>query len=153
MSLGRTDLPPIVCTWKLISCQFRKDDGDVVYPFGEHPGGSLIYTDSGQFSIQVMRTDRPHFASGDQMTGTPDEIEKNYKGTVSYFGAYEFNKEQGFVVHNVKGSLFPNWEGQAQKRFFEITENRLKLFTPPTIWGEGEEIVGELVWEKVDSSI
>jgi len=53
------------------------------------------------------------------------------------------------VVHQVEGSLFPNWEGQGQKRYVELSGHRLKLTTPPTLWGGGEEIVGMIEWERI----
>jgi len=82
--------------------------------------------------------------------GTPEEIKANYEGVISYFGPYEFDAEEGFVLHHVEGSLFPNWEGQAQKRFFELSGNRLTLSTPPTLWGGGGEIVAVLTWERIE---
>jgi len=139
---------PIIGAWKLISFQIKKENG-VVYPFGKNAQGSLIYTESGRVSAQVMRPDRPQFASGDQMKGTKEEIKLNFEGFVSYYGSYEFDRKKGLVIHYMEGSLFPNWEGQRQKRFFELSGNRLKLSTPPTLWGGGEA-VGVLIWERIE---
>ena len=151
MEQNRTESPiPIIGEWKLVSFQIQEDNGDVIYPFGEDAQGSIIYTESGRFSAQLMRTDRPRFASGDQMKGTVEETEANYKGFISYYGPYEFDREGGFVVHHVEGSLFPNWEGQGQKRFFELSGNRLKLSTPPMLWGGGGEIVAVLLWKRME---
>ena len=139
---------PIIGAWKLISFEIQQPNGEVVYPFGENAQGSIIYTESRRFSVQVMRPERPQFTSGDQMKGTAEEIEASYKGCISYYGPYEFDSENGFIVHHVEGSLFPNWEGQAQKRFCELSGNRLKLSTPPTLWGGGE-VVAVLLWERI----
>ncbi len=143
-------LVPIIGAWKLISFEIQKADGEVLCPFGENAQGSIIYTETGRVSAQVMRLGRPLFASGDQMRGTTEEVEANYKGFISYYGSYEFDSENGFVVHHVEGSLFPNWEGQPQKRFFELSGNRLKLSTPPILRGGGGEIVGVLLWERIE---
>ena len=140
---------PIVGAWKLISFEIQKADGQLIYPFGENAQGTIVYAESGRFSVQVMRPGRPQFASGDQMRGTAEEIEASYKGCISYYGHYEFDAENGFVVHHVEGSLFPNWEGQSLKRLFELSGNRLKLSTPPTLWGGGEN-VGVLLWERIE---
>jgi len=145
----RQKLAPIIGTWKLISFEIQRENGEVIYPFGKNAQGSLIYTGSGRFSVQLMRPDRPKFASWDQMRGTAEEIKANYEGFVSYYGSYEFDRRKGFVIHHVEGSLFPNWEGQRQKRFFELSGNRLKLSTPPTLWGGGE-VVGVLTWERIE---
>ncbi len=141
---------PIIGVWKLISFEIRKADGEVTYPFGENAQGTIIYTESGRFSAQVMRPDRPRFASGDQLKGTTEEVKANYEGFISYYEPYEFDGENGFIIHHVEGSLFPNWQGQGQKRFFELTGNRLELSTPPTLWGGGGEIVGVLLWEQIE---
>jgi hypothetical protein len=140
---------PIIGAWKLVSFESRQDNGEVIYPFGEDAQGSIIYTATGRFSVQLMRTNRPRFVSADQMKGTVEEIEANYKGCISYYGSYEFAREGGFVVHHVEGSLFPNWEGQGLKRFCVLTGNRLTLTTQPILWGGGGEIVGVVEWERV----
>ena len=139
---------PIVGTWKLVSFESRKDNGDVIYPFGEDAHGSIIYTATGRFAVQLMRTDRPRSKSADQMKGTAEEMGANYKGCIAYYGSYEFDHAGGYVVHHVEGSLFPNWEGQDLKRFYVLSGNRLQLTTPPTLWGGGGEIVGVLEWER-----
>lgn len=139
----------IIGAWRLISFQIEREDGTVVRPFGADAQGSIIYTDSGRFSAQVMRRGRPSFAAGDQMRGTPEEIEASYKGCISYYGSYRLDAEGSFVVHQVEGSLFPNWEGEGQKRFFAFSGNRLKLRTPPTLWGGGQA-VGVLEWERIE---
>ena len=141
---------PIRGAWKLVSFEIRSENGKAIYPFGQDAQGSIIYTESGRFSAQLMRTNRPRFASGDQMKGTTEEIEANYKGIISYYGSYKFDREAGLVIHHVEGSLFPNWEGQEQKRYFELSGNRLKIRTPPTLWGGGGEVVGVIIWERIE---
>jgi hypothetical protein len=78
------------------------------------------------FSAQVMPRGRPSFAAGDQMRGTPEEIEASFKGCTSYYGSFKLDAGKGFVVHQVEGSLFPNWEEDEQKRFFEFSGDRLR---------------------------
>lgn len=134
--------------WKLITFEFRKEDGAVIYPFGEKAQGCIIYTESGHYSAQLMRIDRPRLASGDQMKGSAEESEANFKGCISYFGTYSAAFEEGVIIHRVEGSLFPNMEGKDQKRFFHIAENRLQLTTPP-IKLDGEQAIGILEWERV----
>ena len=58
-------------------------------------------------SAQVMRRDRPNFASGDIQTATDEEIRAAYAGFISYFGTYTVNEEEKSVAHNFDGSLFP----------------------------------------------
>jgi hypothetical protein len=138
---------PLIGAWKLISFELQNSNGDVIYPFGENAQGTIIYTDSGRFSVQVFRPNRLHFASGDQMRGTLEEIKSNYESLSSYYGSYESDSENGFVVHHVEGSLFPNLQEQPQKRFYDLSGNRLKLRSPPLLWG-GSEAVAVLIWER-----
>jgi len=142
------DSASVVGAWKLVSFKTQKQNEKAIYPFGKDARGSIIYTDSGRFSVQIMRSDRPKFASGDQIKGTAGEIKANYEGCVSYYGSYEFDRENGFIIHRVEGSLFPNWEGLGLKRFFEMSGNRLKLSTPPTLWDGGAN-VATLIWERI----
>jgi hypothetical protein len=87
--------------------------------------------------------------SAAQAPALSEEIKANYEGFISYYGHYEFDAENGFVIQHVQGSLFPNREGQEQKRFVELKGDRLKLTTPPTLWGGGGEMVGVLLWEQI----
>ena len=150
MGKNLTESPvTIIGAWELVSFEMRKENGEVSYPFGDDPQGVIIYTEPGRFAVQLMRTNRPRFASGDQMKGTVEEIEASYKGCISYYGSFEVDHEGSFVVHHVEGSLFPNWEGQDLKRYCDLSvRNRLKLTTPPTLWGGGGEIVLIVEWER-----
>ena len=139
---------PFIGAWKLLSFEFRKDEGTSIYPFGETAQGSIIYTESGRYSAQLMRVDRPRFAVPDQMKGTTDEIAASYKGCISYFGSYEVDFENGFIIHRVEGSLFPNMEGSNQIRVFDLSGDRLQLTTPPFKL-DGEQAIGILQWKKI----
>lgn len=140
----------MIGSWKLVSSEMRKSNGEIVYPLGKNAQGSIIYTKSGRFSAQVMSAERPSFVSGDPFNGTAEEIETSFKGVVSYYGTYVHDNENGLVEHHVEGSLFPNWEGQVQKRFFELIGNQLNITSAPVLLGGGGEIVVALVWERVE---
>ena len=96
-----------------------------------------------------MRPDRPKFASNNLIEGTPEEIRVGFEGYLGYCGSYEVNEKEGFVIHHLQLSSFPNWLGTAQKRYFEFTANRLTLSTPPlTLVGAAQ--VHRLIWERVE---
>jgi hypothetical protein len=137
-----------VGTWKLISSEFKSSDGQVTNPLGNDAIGILMYDASQHMSVQIMRRDRPIFASDDQLNGTPSEMKSAFKGFTAYFGSYDVNEKEAIVTHHVEGSLFPNWIGKDQVRFFEFSDNRLILSTPQIPMG-GQQITGQLVWEKV----
>ena len=135
-----------VGTWTLVSSEYRRSDGTVVYPQGKDTIGVLMYDKHGHMSVQIMNPHRPRFASGDQQKGTPAEVKAAFEGYISYFGDYEVDEAENAVIHHTRGCLFPNLVGQAQKRFFEFSGNRLILSTPPILAG-GSPITGELTWE------
>jgi hypothetical protein len=137
-----------VGTWKLVSFEMRRSDGQTVYPFGRNIVGVGNFDAAGNMSAQLMSTDRPAFAINDQLKGTPEEVKAAFEGCISYFGTYEVNKEKGTVTSHVKGSLFPNWVGSDQVRFFEFSGNRVTLRTPP-IQAGGITITALLIWERI----
>ncbi len=130
-------------TWKLVSSEFRFSDGQTVYPLGNDAIGMPKYDASGHMSAQLTRRDRPAFASDDLLTGTASEIKSAFEGFVAYFGTYEVNEGKAAVAHRVEGSLLPNWVGGDQIRFFELSDNRLTLSTPPMLMG-GRQVTGLL---------
>ena len=136
-----------VGVWRLVTSEFKQSGGSTGYPYGKDAIGVLIYDEHGHMSAQIMDPDRPIFASGDIRKGTADEIRAAFDGYMAYFGNYEVDEEEGTVTHRVRGSHFPNWVGQDQKRFFEFSGNRLTLKTPP-IPAAGTMVTGILVWER-----
>lgn len=137
-----------VGTWKLVSFEARRSDGQTVYPFGKVVVGVLNYDARGNMSVQLMRSDRPAFAISDFQKGTPEETKAAFEGFIAYFGTYEIDEEKGTVTHHVKGSSFPNWVGSDQVRFFELSGNHLTLRTP-TIQVGGSTLTTLLIWERM----
>jgi hypothetical protein len=136
-----------VGVWKLVTSEFKRSDGSTAYPYGKEAIGMLIYNEHGHMSAQIMNPDRPIFVSGGIRKGTAEEIKAAFDGYTAYFGIYEVDEEEGTVTHRVRGSYFPNWVGQDQKRFFEFSGNRLTLKTPP-IPAAGTTVIGIFVWER-----
>ena len=94
-----------------------------------------------------MRQNRPEFASGNLAAGTPEEIQAALKGYVAYYGPYEVDVEKKTLTTHVEGSMYPNWVGGQQVRFYELADNQLVLKTTPIALGD-EEFVGVLTWER-----
>lgn len=139
---------PFAGTWKLISSEMRTSGGEVHYPLGQDCIGRIFFDASGNLSAQLMQVGRPEFATGDMMAGTEEEMVAAYKGFVSFWGAYQFDSETKQLTYVIEGSLFPNWVGHENLRFYEFEENRLTFKTPPFPMG-GQEIVGVLIWERL----
>ena len=94
-----------------------------------------MYDVKGNMSVLLMNPDRPKFASGDILKGTPDEIKAAFEGFDAYCGTYSIDKEKGTVTHHLLGSRFPNWIDTDQVRFFKISGDTLRISAPPILAG------------------
>lgn len=136
-------------TWKLVSAEAQRPNGEVIpYRYGAGSIGYIMYDDTGHMAVQIMQPNRPPFAAGDLDQGTPEEIHAAFAGYGAYFGTYEIHAAEGFVIHHVEGSLFPNNVGTAQKRFFEFAGDTLILKPPPRQVG-GEQVAPRITWQRV----
>ena len=135
-------------TWKAKSFVVKRQNQAIPHPFGENPGGQLIYTANGRFSTQLRQRGRLPVRSGDIMDASHEEMTSGFRGFISYYGTYDFDPDKMIVLHHVKGSLFPNWENDSLKRIVKLEGNTLELTTEPTFYG-GEDIVATVVWERI----
>lgn len=135
-------------TWKLNSSEMRSSSGEVFYPLGEDCQGLLIFDCGGNLSAHLMRPNRPDFVSGDIMRGTTEEVKAAYEGFVAFWGEYRVDEEKQMMIYTVEGSLFPNWIGHTNERYYDFDGEQLTLRTPPFLI-TGKETVGVLVWDKV----
>lgn len=136
---------PLVGVWRLISVEARGSDGSVHYPFGKDVKGYITYSDHGYMSVQIAGKGRPRFASPDITAGTEDEYYTAARYCMAYAGTYELS--ENMVTHHVDTSLFPNWEGGTQERFWNLDADRLTLSSGPMpLLGETLRLF--LAWER-----
>jgi hypothetical protein len=115
--------------------------------WGENPKGLFIITESGHFSWQVFRSDRPHFASHKRLNATSAELEANNEGMLAYFGTYSVNETDKVVVFLTQASTFPNSEGEVIKRVItKLTKDEL-VYTNPANTG-GNRV--DAVWRRLE---
>ena len=134
--------------WKLISSEMRTSAGQVHYPLGEDCQGRIIFDAEGNFAAQLMRPGRQAFASGDIVRGTDAEIREAYQGFVAFWSKITVDETKKEATYEVEGSLFPNWIGHSNLRYYEFEGNRLTLKTPPFVMAE-QELTGVLIWERI----
>lgn len=137
-----------VGAWRLLSFEARTSSGEVSYPWGRDAVGVLLYGQEGYMAGSLMRADRANFKSADIWAATPEEKLAAFDSYTSYCGTYEVKPDK--IIHHVKLSLFPNWSGGDQERYFEFSGNQLTLRTPPTTVG-GVERTAILIWQRVNS--
>ena len=126
--------------WRLVSFEEETSDGEIVYPYGENPIGSLIYDSSGRMSVQIMRRDREPFSSSEWETTTAEEIKDAVEGFTAFFGSFEVDAANKTVIHRVEGHVLPGSVGKTLRREFEFTGDLLILKPSPN---------RRVVWERV----
>ena len=135
-------------TWRLLACEGRWSDGRISKPYGNEPGGLLMYDGQGSFSGQIMTQGRPNFATGNLLKGSDAEVRAAFEGYVAYYGSYTVDETEGLMIHQVEGSFFPNWIGDTQVRKFEFSgDGSLQLSTLP-IKGSRADLTVVLLWER-----
>jgi hypothetical protein len=148
-ALAMTEAGRFPGAWRLVSAEYRAPDGSVVEsPWGSEPQGLLMYDAYGNMSVNLGRRERPRFASGDQLRGTPEEIKAAFESYNAYWGRYEVDERARTVTHHVQYAMFPNWTGTKQVRRYKFQDNKLILTTPPIRRG-GQDVIGVIVWERV----
>jgi hypothetical protein len=136
-----------VGAWRLVSWENRSAEGQTTYPFGPDAAGYIVYTISGHVSVAITRANRPHFATGDPLGGSDEERAAAAASCIAYAGTYDVHEDA--VTHRIEVSLFPNWAGAVQQRFYEFDSDRLSLSTAPMLL-DGREQRAYLIWERVD---
>jgi hypothetical protein len=137
----------LIGTWKLQSWVYTNEHGQIVNYFGDHPVGILIYDAHGNMSAQLSQEDRRLFQSAAINGGTANETFGAFHSYIAYFGTYS-EQAPGEVVHEVTGSLFPNWVKRKELRYATLLGDELTLSTPP-VPVAGGQIMFTITWKKV----
>jgi hypothetical protein len=135
-------------TWKFIALSGKSTKGNVIYPYGTQLFGMLMYDNRGHMSALLMDPDRPRFASGDMMNGSPEELKAAFEKFDAYCGTYSLDDRKSTVTHHVMGAKFPNWVGTDQVRYYTISGDTLRISAPP-ILAHGDEWIFEAVLVKL----
>jgi hypothetical protein len=136
-----------VGSWDLVAVENRASDGGVERPFGDQPRGRITYTADGFLSAHVMHAERAAFATQGLYSGTPAEKAAAYDSYIAYYGTYGVDPAAGTVTHRITGSLFPNWSGSSQTRFYAFDGDTLTLSTPP-MENDGRTLTVHVVWRR-----
>ena len=133
-------------TWKLEAMALHSPRGTTTYPYGKNPTGYLMYLEPDRMAVAFGRGDRQHFGTEDMLGGTDQEKGAAFSSFVCYCGT--FHADEKSVVHRIDVSLFPNWVGTSQERFYEFDGNALRLSSKPFLIN-GEQQTAHLVWRRV----
>jgi Lipocalin-like domain len=81
----KSDKEQLVGSWILVSLT-AGNGAKQTLPYGANPKGTMMVDANGRFSITVVRSDLPRFASDNRMTGTPEENTPIVRGCIAYSG-------------------------------------------------------------------
>jgi hypothetical protein len=128
----------IVGTWEFTVAEVTAPDGKKSFPFGEKPHGMIVFTPDGRFMQIHVASDLPKLASGNRLTGTPEEYAAIMRRSISVFGKYTVDETKKTVTFHIASSSFPNWEGEAQERTIDkLTADEFVNTNPNVAGGRG----------------
>jgi hypothetical protein len=132
----------LIGNWTLVS---NTTSSPGARTFGANDGVA-IFQANGRFSLQLVRSDLPKFASNNRDMGTPDENKAVVQGSITYFGTYSVNEADGTLTLHIERCSFPNWNGTDQKRLIvSLSAGELKYTNPAASVGG----TAELLWKRV----
>ena len=120
----------IVGTWLLTAADKILPDGTRVPDYGVSPHGIAIFTPDGYCSIQVYRTDRGGFSSGDKFKGTPEEYKAATLGMSVLFGRYTVDPSTNTLTLHIDRSSVPNLDDTTQVRHYEMKGDDISWKVP-----------------------
>ena len=132
----KSDKEQLVGSWILVSLT-AGDGPKQTMPYGPNPKGTMMVDANGRFSITVVRSDLPRFASDNRMTGTPEENMAIVQGCIAYFGTYSIDEATHVITVNVEGSTFPNFDGGTQTRILSFNRDEMTYLNPTPSMGGG----------------
>ncbi len=117
----------LVGSWSFVTNETTRPDGSKFDTYGAKPKGILMFDSGGRFSLFIANPERPKFASGNRLNGTPDEYKAAIQGSISYFGTYRVDESGKLINFELEASSFPNWDGVTQQRPFSISGDELRF--------------------------
>jgi hypothetical protein len=122
---------PLVGTWTLIAADKILTNGQQVHDYGTDPQGLAILTADGRYVVEIFRSDRTKFASGDRNKGTADEYKDAVLGTSCHFGRYTIDPTKNTISFYIDRASFPNWDNTTRTIPFKLEGNQLTWRLPP----------------------
>jgi hypothetical protein len=143
-----------VGTWRLLDYSFIHQDGVIEHPWGTDVRGYLLYSAEGYMSgnlspandwasrrARIAAAFKAHDGASALRLGRPGR--RDY---IAYAGRYTVSGDT--VTHHVEASLFPNWVGRPEIRYYKFEGNVLTLRTGEIRSGKNT-VIAQLVWERV----
>ena len=133
-------------TWTLVAVENFNPDGSKTLPYGSNPVGLLVFSENGDYAIQILGASRPKIAAGDKNKATPEENRALVQGNNSHFGIYSVDIVNRIITFKVEHAFYPNWEGTVQERSYTLKDNELKYIVTNTT--NGGTITASVTWKR-----
>ena len=140
------EMPLLAGSWTLVAADVQHPDGSRTSDYGAKPKGLLLIDGQGHYSLQIFKAERVAFHAGDKAKGTPDEYKSAVMGSSTHYGTLRIEPGRGVLVFHIEGASFPNWEGQEQRRQYELKDGVLSYRVKARPNGD----VPISVWRKLD---
>lgn len=121
---------PLAGTWTLTAADRITPAGVREPDYGAAPKGRLIIDAAGRYSLQIFRSERTGFASGDKKRGTPAEYADAALGSSTHYGTVAIDEAAHQLVFRIEGASFKNWEGTTQRRTYDLNGDTLSYRVP-----------------------
>ena len=121
----------VVGTWILAGAEKLLPDGSRVADYGPNPHGQAIFTQDGYYSVQVYRSERLKFSSGDKFKGTLEEYQDASLSTRVHFGRYSVDSAKHTITFRIDRSSIPNLDDTTAVRAYELKDDELSWKVAP----------------------
>ena len=121
---------PLAGTWMLTAADRITPGGVRERDYGAAPKGRLIVDAAGRYSLQIFKTERTGFASGDKKRGTPEEYADAVLGSSTHYGTIAIDAPARQLLFKIEGASFKTWEGTTQRRSYELNGDVLSYRVP-----------------------
>ena len=136
---------PLAGTWTLTVADQVTASGVRARDYGETPKGRLIVDATGRYSLQIFKSERTGFASGDKKRGTAEEYADAALGSSTHFGTIVIDEARHALLFKIDGASFKNWEGTTQARPYDLKGDVLSYRVPAR--PDGSTAISE--WKRV----
>jgi hypothetical protein len=110
----------IVGAWVLDSVYDQGQDGKKTETWGPNVKGTVMFSPTGRFSLQLISADRSKSASNNPRSPVGQAI--------GYFGTYSVDEAKQTVTYHIERATFPQWDGLDRTATIEtITGSELNL--------------------------
>jgi hypothetical protein len=81
--------------------------------------------------VEIFRSDRIKFASGDRTKGTQEEYKDAVLSASCHFGTYIVDAAKGTITFHIDRASYPNWDETTRVSSFKLEGDKLTWRVPP----------------------